>query len=143
MARELLNMADAIDQQDDSVFRFGRSSSLDSQQISLSRLAQQAEGEYRARRDREVDMPSNLLGEPAWDILLDLFVEHTQGRVTPIKSACIASCAPTTTALRYLSLLESKDLIETKQEHSDKRVRLIGLTSKAIDMMQSYLRRRS
>ena len=36
-------------------------------------LAKVAEALYRARRRRARHLPNELLGEPAWDILLDLF----------------------------------------------------------------------
>lgn len=39
-----------------------------------------AEEIYRNRRRRARHMPSRLLGEPAWDILLDLYVAAGRGR---------------------------------------------------------------
>ena len=142
MARELLDMAEAIDGDDNSAFMFSRSRPTDTPEMALPRIVQQARSEYQARRDRLTNMPNELFGEPGWDILLDLFIEQAEGRVTPVTSASIASCAPATTALRYLSLLESIRYIEEKQKHKDKRVRLIGLSKLGHESVASYLKRR-
>jgi len=77
---------------------------------------------YAQRRKRDAMLPADLFGEPAWDMLLDLFVQQSQGRRVSVTSLCIASAAPQTTALRYITLMEAAGLITRAHCASDQRV---------------------
>jgi hypothetical protein len=55
---------------------------------------------YLERRQREKHFPSNLFGEPAWDILLDLYVAAKENVKIATTSACIGGSVPPTTGLR-------------------------------------------
>ena len=59
---------------------------------------------YRARRDRDVmfDGHGRLFGEPAWDILLDLYIAYHEKSAVSVSSVCIAAAVPATTGLRHL-----------------------------------------
>ena len=82
-----------------------------------------------ARRRRERSLPVDLLGEPAWDILLDLLVSEAEGREVPLKSACIASRVPATTAMRCLEGLRHRGFVEHRADPGDRRRKLLALTS--------------
>jgi hypothetical protein len=104
------------------------------------RLRKIAIGEYRRRRARAEFFDSGLFSEPAWDILLDLFVAAIDGIRVSITSACIASsCAPTT-ALRWISVLESQGLVVRSGDPRDQRRSWLTLTEKGHQRMCSYLR---
>ncbi|MBX9886020.1 MAG: winged helix DNA-binding protein [Novosphingobium sp.] len=90
----------------------------------------------RSRRNHLFD--ADLFGEPAWDLLLDLFVATHEGRPVSVTSACIAANVPTTTALRWISALEAKGLIERANDPRDARRALLRLTGTAYDRMLSY-----
>src|SRR5690242_16396592 len=60
---------------------------------------------YSSRQDRPGGGDTRLFGEPAWDIILDIYIHQAKGRSTSITAACIGSHAPATTALRYIDLL--------------------------------------
>lgn len=77
--------------------------------------------------------------EPAWDILLDLFIAHERGLATSVTSACNAACVPATTAMRWLATLERRDLVRRWNHERDGRTRLVGLTPQAMEMMLRYL----
>lgn len=77
--------------------------------------------------------------DPAWDILLDLYIEERTGRSTTISSACIASKVPTTTGLRWIQRLESMGLIARSDDAHDKRRVYISLTDDARGKMESAL----
>ncbi len=143
MASELIDIATAIEKDEPSVFRFSRTRPSDSNAMLMPHLAQQADEEYRLRRDRLPTLANVLLGEPAWDILLDLFIQQTKGRHVSTTSACIASAAPMTTALRYLKLLESNGLIQSSRLNQDDRVRVVELSPQGLRVMTDYLARRS
>lgn len=94
----------------------------------------------RRVRDRLLNIP-DLFGEPAWDILLDLFVAHLSGKQVSTSSACISSTAPATTGLRYLKALEDKKLIKRVRHQSDGRVVYVCLTDEAVTQMTHLLSR--
>ena len=98
-----------------------------------------AERMYRARRLRDNYLPGELFGDPAWDLLLDLYVAQIEGRDIGVTSACVASCVPMTTALRWIGLLEEHALIERYDHPLDRRVHYLRLTSDGIRRMQAYL----
>lgn len=69
------------------------------------------ESQFRIRRLRARHLPSLSLGEPAWDILLDLATSHYWRRETSVTSLCIAADVPSTTALRWISSMTREGLI--------------------------------
>jgi hypothetical protein len=107
----------------------------------MSRLVKVAEDELRRRRMRSRFLPSELFGEGAWSMLLDLFICEQRGRMVSTTSVCIASDVPATTALRWLDLLESKGLIERSAANRDKRVRYVSLTDRARESLCALLNR--
>lgn len=81
-----------------------------------------------ARRRRERFIPLEVLGEPGWDILLYLLVSWGEGREVPLKSACHASGAPTSTAMRCLLRLRGLELVAFDADPVDRRRTLLTLT---------------
>lgn len=84
-------------------------------------------------------MPAGLFGEPAWDVLLDLFVATEQNRDISVSSACLASCVPQTTALRWIGLLEKRGLVTRMDDALDHRRTFLRLTPKGYQLMMRYL----
>lgn len=92
----------------------------------------------RQRQLRARYFDDDLFADPAWDILLDLTAaraEHTRVSVT---SLCIASGAPPTTALRWISQMVKAGLLKRVEDEADKRRAFITLTDKAADAMARY-----
>lgn len=54
-------------------------------------------------------------------MLIDLAACSLSGRQVSVTSACIASYAPATTALRHLDALEALDLVERHPDPNDAR----------------------
>jgi hypothetical protein len=85
---------------------------------------------YKARRARTTLFGApDLFGEPAWDILVDLFIAAEEGKRISVSSLCIASAAPMTTALRWISILEARELVLRTSDPVDARRFYISLTS--------------
>ena len=80
------------------------------------------------RKRRETEFGADLFGEPAWDILLDLFIQRVEGHKASATSVSIASRAPTTTALRYIAMLVSRGLATKRIAEHDLRVHYITLS---------------
>ncbi len=81
------------------------------------------------RRQRTTYLGTGLFADPAWDILLDLFVAEGRGTKISVTSACIASMVPTSTALRWVRLLETSGLITRRKDATDRRVAHLILTA--------------
>ncbi|MFM7405017.1 MAG: MarR family transcriptional regulator [Erythrobacter sp.] len=84
---------------------------------------------YALRRKREAIFGNpDLFGEPAWDILLDLFIAQSEGKTVSVSSACIGSATPPTTGLRWLGVLGDEGLIVRENDPADNRRVLVRLT---------------
>lgn len=94
---------------------------------------------YAARRRRGAifDNPE-LFGEPAWDILLDLYIAHVEGKDVSVSSACIGSAAPPTTGLRWLGVLADENLVCREHDPADQRRILVRLTAQGLEAMDRY-----
>ena len=106
---------------------------------NADRLAEIAGREYRARRSRERYFDRKLLGEPAWDIMIDLFIQQSSGKTVSVTSAAIASQVPVTTALRHLAALQKAGLVERMRSAADARVKLLRLTKDGYVRIGSWL----
>jgi hypothetical protein len=82
----------------------------------------EARQHYKARRARTnlFGVP-DLFGEPAWDMLVDLFIAAEEGKRISVSSLCIASAVPMTTALRWIAILEARELISRSADSADAR----------------------
>lgn len=93
----------------------------------------------RIRMNRSKFLPASLFADPAWDIILDLFIAHHETRRSSVKTVCLASGVPSTTALRWITILEKAGLIVRKKDESDSRVRCIELSSVGYDAIRGLL----
>lgn len=94
---------------------------------------------YKARRLRdEMFSEFALFGEPAWDILLDAWDAELSGRTVSVSSACVASGAPASTALRKVAALERERLVERTEDPADRRRSFLRLTALGRERMQAY-----
>jgi len=91
----------------------------------------------RDRRQKFFDR--NLFGEPAWDILLTLYViDDDQRRLSTRQIADLAR-QPLTTALRWLDYLDDEDLIRRRPNPLDQRVIFVELSDKGRAAIDRYL----
>ena len=94
---------------------------------------------YAARRARERHLGADLFADPAWDLLLDLYVNHFERRAVSTSSACIAAAVPATTALRWIDKLEAAGMLFRRPAGSDYRKSHLELTPEALDRMTDLL----
>jgi DNA-binding MarR family transcriptional regulator len=93
---------------------------------------------YLARRGRKRFFNGELFGEPAWDILLSLYVRGTsRGEMNTTRVLELAE-VPMTTGLRHLYELERRGLIQRIPSAMDKRSVSIGLSSDGLRAMNRY-----
>jgi DNA-binding MarR family transcriptional regulator len=90
------------------------------------------------RRRAEIFNPA-MFGEPAWELLLTLFVMDRGGPRLTIGRLAQYARTKLTTALRWLDYLEDQNLIKREQHPNDARTAFIELTDKARDTIRLYL----
>ena len=94
---------------------------------------------YRNRRSRAaVFGDESLFGEPAWDLMLDLFIAAKERKRVPVTSACIGAAVPTTTALRWLAVLEERGLVVREADPCDARRVFVRLSAEAYGKMVAF-----
>ena len=107
--------------------------------LNSSTPLQRAKEYYRKRRLRErMFADPHLFADPAWDILIDLYIASEEGRGISISSACIASAVPITTALRWIKILEQGGHISRHEDPSDARRVFMALTESAAKTVRDY-----
>lgn len=84
---------------------------------------------YESRRARDRVFGTTLFADPAWDILLDLFIAKREGRKVTISSACAAASAPTSTAARHIAHLVQKRLVVRISREEDARSSYLELSA--------------
>lgn len=109
------------------------------EEFSDEALALVAHRVYQSRRRRTRYLAPGLFGEPAWDILLDLFCARVHGKKARTTSVCLAARTPASTGLRWLGVLEEQGLIHRGGESDDRRARWVSLTDHGYRAMKQYL----
>lgn len=106
----------------------------------IARLAAVAKAEYTSRRRRERLFHAHVFAEPAWDMLLDLYIQRHKARPVSIHSLCIAAAVPPTTALRWIGKLDAAGLVGRQRCPHDNRVIHMALSDEGLAIMENYLR---
>jgi DNA-binding MarR family transcriptional regulator len=103
------------------------------------RLAMFARFILTMRRSRESALPLIEFGEPAWDMLLDLYVQHVEGHKVSVSSLCTAAAVPTTTALRWIDAMAGAGHFVRMPDPCDGRRVHVTLTPALLDAVETYL----
>ncbi len=120
----------------DATYPSGRAGSARRSEKALLKAAKLT---YNLRRSRsKLFKDDSLFGEPAWDILLDLFIADLKGVKLSITDACIGSAVPNTTALRWITILQQAELLTREGDPRDARRAYLTLTERGYTLMQSY-----
>jgi len=131
-AAELRSLASAIEQGD----AVGSPDKGDGRQRSLAVVARAA---LSARQKIGHYFEASLFADPARDILLDLFAAGEEGRRISVTSCCVAAGVPSTTALRWIDLLNQKGIVIATPDEKDGRRILLSLSDQSRDAMALYL----
>lgn len=115
------------------------SSASEKQKFTRRRNARIARAIYDNRRKRDIIFGSSeLFGEPAWDILLDLYIAEVEGKAVSVSSACIGSASPSTTGLRWLGVLCEAGFVKREHDPADQRRVLVRLSEGGMEAMDRY-----
>ncbi len=134
LAGTMLRLADAIDQDwsNPAPMAFGWPSEAKRIERDAFNLAMRARHEQKRREKRKPHLPEEFLGEPAWDMLLELFCQFAGGARVSVKSISYVSGLASTTALRMIERLVEAGLIARAASETDGRVVLLNLTQKGV-----------
>ncbi|WP_404335543.1 MarR family transcriptional regulator [Sphingomonas sp. MMS12-HWE2-04] len=91
------------------------------------------------RRQRDRYFPGTLFADPAWDVLLDLYVAGLENRRVSVSNVCLAAAVPTTTALRWIGLLEEEGLVQRFDDPGDRRRAYLQLAPHASNSVRDWL----
>ncbi len=80
-----------------------------------------------------------LFGDPTWEMLLDLLLAKIENRQVSVSSACIASGAPMSTALRLVRRLVSEGVLFRIPDEHDRRRHFLVMNPKFEQPLMSYL----
>ncbi len=80
-----------------------------------------------------------LFGDPAWEMLLDLLLADIEERRVSVSSACIASGAPMSTALRLVRRLVSENVLFKIPDATDRRRHFLVINPKFEQPLIDYL----
>lgn len=96
---------------------------------------------YAARRDRDIFFDPELFGEPAWDILLDLYIAGVEGRQISVSSSAMGARAALTTGLRWIAALVERGLAVRTHNVLDQRVTYVALSDSGRVAIEAFLDR--
>ena len=137
MAHEMLALANELENK--YTLRKGTISAFEF--ASLQALAACASKEFVDRQRRQKSFDAELFGEPCWDMLLYLFVKHVEKQRARKSQVLIAAGVPTSTAMRYFSVLRDGGYLQTESCTSDSRVTFVTLSTDGLVRMSSCLAR--
>ena len=84
------------------------------------------------RRRRNTVFGAEYFGEPAWDLLLELFVSHQRGERVAQKVVALGAQLPSSTMSRYIAILEQAGMVIREKSVQDSRVTYVFLSDIAV-----------
>lgn len=97
-----------------------------------------ARAEFKNRRGRVAVFGQSMFGEPAWDMLLALYIMDMSGARQTVGDLMKLAGTPATTANRWLAYLVSHGLVRRDDHPTDARTSFVSLTDKARAKMDEY-----
>lgn len=137
MGQRLIDMADGMEVS--GATKDGAKADPDAYgQLAPDRLLAIAQLVHKARKGRAEYFATDLFGDPAWDILLELFIAKLRGVRLSTTNLCLATAIPTATALRYVTHLEKVGLVARESCATDGRILWRSMTRKGFQIMSEY-----
>lgn len=99
-----------------------------------------AQSEFHNRRRRDSLIRHDVFAEPAWDLLLELYVQHHRQNPVGLDRLCGIAAAGPATALRWIGLLMEKGLVTRLPPGGASADLQVALSAKGVEEMERYLR---
>jgi len=91
----------------------------------------------RMLRDQLFGAPE-LFGDPAWEMLIDIFIHECEGNPLPVSSLCVTPSIPMSSALRLCQKLCDAGLINRIPDPSDGRRNFVSLAPEIAHRIRAY-----
>ena len=91
------------------------------------------------RQRRQTHFSASMFGEPAWDLLLALYVTQTDAEVASVSTLAKTAEIPMSTASRWLDYLEEHGFVERQPSHLDGRASNVFLSPRGRAALGQYL----
>ena len=101
-------------------------------------IADAVEAEINDRKRRNTIVPGFLFADPAWDLLLALYRAELRQYKLSVTKLCLHSQVPTTTALRWITILQREGLLARFADQLDGRRYYTRLTDAGSTAMMRY-----
>ena len=92
----------------------------------------------RLRRERARYFPGDLFAEPAWDIMLELLRSEIRGERVTIADLCLGASVPTSTALRWITTMVQRGMLERECDPFDGRRTFVRLEAETSVSLRRY-----
>lgn len=106
---------------------------------SSAELVAIAAEELQRRRLRAGHIPDNLLGEPAWMILLHAFISHHRGVTASIQGLCRTAELPQGTTMRWIRALQDSELLRRSSGGAGAKITRVVLTPEGYKRVRAIL----
>lgn len=93
----------------------------------------------RIEQSRARVIGGKLMGDPAWNILLDLLLASLENRKVSVSSACIVAGVATTTALRLVNRMVEDGVLERLPDEKDRRRDYLVIRPEVQAALKAYL----
>jgi hypothetical protein len=103
-------------------------------------LVARARDQLAVRKARRRFFPADLFHEPAWEMLVALFIIYKTDHSMNVKALVSCSDAPATTSQRWIDHLHKSGLIDRVTDTVDRRRIDISLSDRGYDAMVRYLK---
>ncbi|HYE28402.1 MAG TPA: hypothetical protein VEA61_09245 [Allosphingosinicella sp.] len=94
----------------------------------------------KARSMRSAYISNVPLGDPAWEVLLDLLAARLENKQVSASSLCIAAGIPSSSAMRLIDTLANRGVVIRSRDPRDARRTFIELSNTCESQLRNYLR---
>jgi DNA-binding MarR family transcriptional regulator len=94
---------------------------------------------FAGRRLREQLYSKAMFGEPAWDILLALYIRDFSDARFTVGALADHVQTPLSTAVRWINYLKREQLIAREDHPTDRRKSFVAISGRGRDLLEHYL----
>lgn len=103
-------------------------------------LLREAKHQFKAQLQREAHFDGLPFHETGWEILLELYIAHAECRRLNVTAIGLESHIPNATLVRWITLLEQRNLVSRQPDELDRRRVWIALTVLAREKLELCFR---
>jgi DNA-binding MarR family transcriptional regulator len=114
------------------------SEEAENDQLGGGNLLPVAKFSLLARQSRTAHFARSMFGEPAWDLLLAIYVSEATDRPPTVTDAANMADIPLSTVSRWIQFLEERGLIDRRRSGKDGRASIVTLSKQGRASLEAY-----